>query len=226
MYNYNDNTNDDYINYKFRIFVPFPPLPSYLEYFYWLLNALLLDKTADINTDISEARDGKSDVAEPSFAVGKSPENMNVDSKKISLAGGLGEGSPKVCLYFLFFSLKLNLLNKLELYLAICLSVGFWVSFVALAEWEVKWYVLWWYIWWDTNGSSKIGKCLVKTLLIFKSNRSLCPLNFICWLCTMLWYHFWTLVNLIHLFYKSFSSYTPFNTIPAAILRQTRLLLA
>jgi len=44
--------------------------------------------------------DGKNDDAdyvEPSFTVGKSPENVNVASQKISLAGGLGEGTPKVC---------------------------------------------------------------------------------------------------------------------------------
>ncbi|XP_040869164.1 serine/threonine-protein kinase prpf4B isoform X1 [Glycine max] len=56
------------------------------------------DKDADIPNDISEACDGKTDDAdyvEPSFAVGKSPENVNVASKKISPAGGLGEGTPK-----------------------------------------------------------------------------------------------------------------------------------
>jgi len=64
---------------------------------------LLLDKDADIHTEISEAHDGKNDDAdyvEPSFAVGKSPENVNVASQKISLAGGLGEGTPKVRPYF------------------------------------------------------------------------------------------------------------------------------
>ncbi|KAG4984576.1 hypothetical protein JHK87_029325 [Glycine soja] len=55
------------------------------------------DKKAAIPNDISEARDGKNDDAdylEPSFAVGKSPENVNVASK-MSPAGGLGEGTPK-----------------------------------------------------------------------------------------------------------------------------------
>ncbi|XP_027366172.1 serine/threonine-protein kinase prpf4B-like isoform X2 [Abrus precatorius] len=55
------------------------------------------DKDTGIPTNISEARDGKKgvDYEEPSFAVGKSPENVNVASKKISGAGGLGEGTPK-----------------------------------------------------------------------------------------------------------------------------------
>ncbi|KAK7343390.1 hypothetical protein VNO77_12087 [Canavalia gladiata] len=56
------------------------------------------DKDADVPTDVSEAHDGKNDDidnAEPSFAVGKSPENVNATSKKLSSAGGLGEGTPK-----------------------------------------------------------------------------------------------------------------------------------
>ncbi|XP_068491401.1 uncharacterized protein [Phaseolus vulgaris] len=56
------------------------------------------DKDTDTPTEISEAHDGKNDDAdyvEPSFAVGKSPENVNAASQKISLAGGLGEGTPK-----------------------------------------------------------------------------------------------------------------------------------
>ncbi|KAL9317118.1 hypothetical protein ACSQ67_013635 [Phaseolus vulgaris] len=56
------------------------------------------DKDTDTPTEISEAHDGKNDDAdyvEPSFAVGKSPENVNAASQKIFLAGGLGEGTPK-----------------------------------------------------------------------------------------------------------------------------------
>ncbi|XP_061374668.1 uncharacterized protein LOC133316887 [Gastrolobium bilobum] len=56
------------------------------------------NKDADIPADISEALDDKNedvDDAEPSFAVGKSPENVNVTSGEISGAGGLGEGTPK-----------------------------------------------------------------------------------------------------------------------------------
>ncbi|MED6206795.1 hypothetical protein PIB30_030112 [Stylosanthes scabra] len=53
----------------------------------------------DIPTDVPEAHDGKNDGTddvETSFAVGKStPENLNGASKKISGAGGLGEGTPK-----------------------------------------------------------------------------------------------------------------------------------
>jgi len=59
----------------------------------------------EIHTDISKAIDGKSDDVEPSFSVGKSPpENVDVGSEKVPGAGGLGEGTPKVCpklvLYF------------------------------------------------------------------------------------------------------------------------------
>ncbi|KAK7361697.1 hypothetical protein VNO77_03771 [Canavalia gladiata] len=56
------------------------------------------DKDADVPTDVFEACDGKNDNidnTEPSFAVGKSPENVNATSKKLSGAGGLGEGTPK-----------------------------------------------------------------------------------------------------------------------------------
>ncbi|BAT93752.1 hypothetical protein VIGAN_08028100 [Vigna angularis var. angularis] len=56
------------------------------------------DKDTDSQTETYEAHDGKNDDAdyvEPSFAVGKSPENVTVASQKISLAGGLGEGTPK-----------------------------------------------------------------------------------------------------------------------------------
>lgn len=55
----------------------------------------------EIHTDIFKAVDGKSDDVdnvEPSFSVGKSPpENVNVRSEKVPGAGGLGEGTPKVC---------------------------------------------------------------------------------------------------------------------------------
>ncbi|KAL2324073.1 hypothetical protein Fmac_023131 [Flemingia macrophylla] len=56
------------------------------------------NKDEDIPINISEARDGKNedaDSAEQSFAVGKSPENVDATSQKTALAGGLGEGSPK-----------------------------------------------------------------------------------------------------------------------------------
>ncbi|RYR37081.1 hypothetical protein Ahy_A09g042006 isoform C [Arachis hypogaea] len=56
-------------------------------------------ESVDIPTDVPEAHDGKNDGiddVETSFAVGKyTPENLNVASKKISGAGGLGEGTPK-----------------------------------------------------------------------------------------------------------------------------------
>lgn len=55
----------------------------------------------EISTDISKAIDGKNgdvDVMEQSFAVGKSPpKNVDIVSEKVSGAGGLGEGTPKVC---------------------------------------------------------------------------------------------------------------------------------
>lgn len=64
-----------------------------------------LDEDAvDVPAAVSEAPDAKNDgvdvfEAESSFPVGKSPpENGNAASTKISgTAGGLGEGSPKVC---------------------------------------------------------------------------------------------------------------------------------
>lgn len=55
----------------------------------------------EIITDISKATDGKKgdvDDMEQSFAVGKSPpKNVDIGSEKVSGAGGLGEGTPKVC---------------------------------------------------------------------------------------------------------------------------------
>lgn len=55
----------------------------------------------EITTDISKATDGKKgdvDDMEQSFAVGKSPpKNVDIGSEKVSGAGGLGEGTPKVC---------------------------------------------------------------------------------------------------------------------------------
>jgi len=58
----------------------------------------------EIPPSIPDALDGKSDgvddvEVETLFSVRKSPaENGNVASDKISSAGGLGEGSPKVCI--------------------------------------------------------------------------------------------------------------------------------
>lgn len=68
----------------------------------------------DTPTDISKANDGKSDDVddvESSFAVGKSPpENEDVGSEKLPGAGGLGEGTPKVCPKLILY-LKMILLN-------------------------------------------------------------------------------------------------------------------
>jgi len=80
----------------------------------------------EIHPDISKAIDGKSDDVndvEPSFSVGKSPpENVDVGSEKVPGAGGLGEGTPKVCpkliLYF-----KIIILNQMQFFILI--SIGF-----------------------------------------------------------------------------------------------------
>jgi hypothetical protein len=68
----------------------------------------------EIHADISKAIDGKSDVVddvEPSFSVGKSPpENVDVGSEKVPGAGGLGEGTPKVCPDLVLY-LRMILLN-------------------------------------------------------------------------------------------------------------------
>lgn len=72
---------------------------------------MLVNDPLDIPAAVSEAPEAKNDGldifdAEPSFAVGKSPtQNGSAGSEKIpGTAGGLGEGSPKVCcicsLYF------------------------------------------------------------------------------------------------------------------------------
>jgi hypothetical protein len=68
----------------------------------------------EIHADISKAIDGKSDVVddvEPSFSVGKSPpENLDIGSEKVPGAGGLGEGTPKVCPSLVLY-LRMILLN-------------------------------------------------------------------------------------------------------------------
>lgn len=75
----------------------------------------------EIYTDIFKAVDGKSDDVdnvESSFSVGKSPPvNVNVGSEKVPVAGGLGEGTPKVCLKLVLcyiFLLDLKLIHSLK----------------------------------------------------------------------------------------------------------------
>lgn len=84
-------------------------LPNSANYFCWLDKepAHDPDQSVAVNDVTTDTGDGRSDgfdiyIAEPSFSVGKSPpQNGHADLEKTSIAGGLGEGSPKVSLFSL-----------------------------------------------------------------------------------------------------------------------------